>query len=65
MMPDYALDFGNSLEAETWTLLTFGNCTSKICSENRNFYSNIAHSFILNLSTAIPRNNFWGVVARE
>lgn len=59
------LDCGNSLEAEKWTVLTFGSCPSRMCSENRNFYSNTVHSFILNLPSAILRNNFGGVMARQ
>ena len=46
-------------------MTTFGSCTSRLCSENWNFYSNSEYSFILDLLSAVLRNNFWGVMARE
>lgn len=59
------LDGENFLGAETWTVLTFGSSSSRMCSKNRNFYSNTIHSFISNLPSVIVMDNLWGGMAKQ
>lgn len=64
----FFLDFGDRLEAGTWTLVTFGIVLVN-CAQRTGMFTlilcNTVHSFILNLPSAILRNNFGGVMARE